>query len=122
MTAPPCPSTEALSRDPNLCPLCGHWCGLKCERPFEWNPRFLAYCALDRADVRPEAVLAIDREVHPGGRMTRFIVWCRAQVSDWQQWTKNYGPLDHAAFDKWLQNRVSEARVQRSLEAATGHR
>lgn len=30
MTAAPCPSVEALARDPNLCAVCGHWCGKSC--------------------------------------------------------------------------------------------
>lgn len=36
MTAPPCPSAEELARDPQLCPVCGHWCGKGCEK--RWAP------------------------------------------------------------------------------------
>lgn len=45
MTAPPCPSVEEQAEDPNLCPICGHWCGKSCERRFAPLPihRIRAY-------------------------------------------------------------------------------
>lgn len=40
MTASPCPSATELARDPNVCPVCGHWCGKECVR--RWAPRTVA--------------------------------------------------------------------------------
>jgi hypothetical protein len=124
MTAPPVPSTEALARDPNLCPVCGHWCGLKCERPMEWNSRYLAYCAIAHGDSVPEVVLARDAAAHPGGRMTAFVVWLRGMVNEWTGESRRFGePLDHAAFDWWLASRVFDVRMERGfVETGRGMR
>jgi len=118
VTAPPVPSEEKLAKDAHLCAICGHWCGQKCERPREWNQRFIAYCALTHGDDAPEIVLERIKASHPGGRMTSFIIWLRAMVSDWVGQTKRWNePLDHKAFDEWLAKQVFAARVERQRAA-----
>jgi hypothetical protein len=116
MTAPPVPSEWALKRDDNLCAICGHWCGRKCEHPLEWNPRFLAYCALAHGDATPEVVLERIKTTHPGGRLTAFVVWLRATIGEWQTETLHWNdPLDHDAFDAWLRHKVLDARIARNF-------
>jgi hypothetical protein len=108
------PTEDDFAKDPNLCRVCHQWCGLKCERARSWNPRFLAYCAIAHGDADPEIVLIRDGAVAPGGRMAPFIVWSSQQASAWRQETRRYaGPLDHEAFDAWLQRRATDARIAR---------
>lgn len=114
MTAPPCPSAEALARDPNLCAVCGHWCGLKCDRAFEWNPRFVAYCVIVHRAWDFDGVLRRLREEKPDNhRMTAFVVWLRAQVNEWRRLSDRPDrfdePLDHVAFDMWLRKKMESA-------------
>jgi hypothetical protein len=106
MNAPPCPSVAEMKRDPNVCAICGHWCGKKCERPLEWNPRFVAYCVLEHGTRDFDGVLLQLRERAPGGQMSPFISWVRAQVHEWQRTRAFGGPLDHAAFDEWLRRKM----------------
>lgn len=111
MTAVPCPNPSELVRDPNLCAICGHWCGKKCERPLEWNPRFVAYCVIVHGTRDFDAVLRQLKERAPAGHMSPFIVWVREQIGEWRQLTREFNaPLDHVAFDHWLGRKVEASQ------------
>ena len=109
-----------LARDPNLCAVCGQWCGKRCERAFTWNPRFFAYAQIVHGTDCDNA-LAIDRERFPGGRMTGFITWCCEMVNEWRGETKRYGgQLDHEAFDAWLKVKTLDAQIGRATNRGNG--
>jgi len=111
------PTEADFAKDPNLCRVCHQWCGLRCERPREWNPRFLAYCAIAHDDADPEKVLARDAASSPGGRMAPFVVWSSQQVSAYRQETRRYTePLDHVDFGAWLANRAIAAMTARGAK------
>lgn len=58
--------------------------------------RYVAYCRAHWA-ATPEAMLARDEAVWPGGCMTGYILWITRK---WRKWT---GPAwDHDGFDAWL--------------------
>jgi hypothetical protein len=81
-----------------------------------WNPRFVAY-AKAHENRTPEAMLELDSERYPGGKMCGFTLWIRDK---WRQWRKLFGPPpvkvsklqgywdwyptgdDHKHFDEWL--------------------
>lgn len=74
MTAPPCPGEADLAADPNLCAICGRWCGKSCEA--RWHPLPVAKI---RAYVR---------------------AWQALRYAESGQ--KYNSPLDVEAFGAWL--------------------
>ena len=70
-----------------------------------WNCRFLAYCNGEE----PEAVLARDANLYPGGKMAGFLLWSNGRLAEYRRINPAaflHGVLsDHAAYDAWLNAR-----------------
>lgn len=70
------------------------------------NPRYLAYCRAQGC-AAPEAMLALDEERYPGGRMAGFMLWIGERWRAWKQAVglgrdAILGEAEHAAFDRWI--------------------
>ena len=73
-----------------------------------WNPRYVRYAAAH--GMNPEAMLASDREAHPGGSMAGFMLWTDDRWDEYHaglgccpsRWQHVMSEQDHSDFDRML--------------------
>jgi hypothetical protein len=76
------------------------------EAAQKMNPRFIAYAKSE--GLAPAAVLSLDAERFPGGKMTGFMLWIQGRWAAWRRLNglaryEQLSEADHAAFDAWLE-------------------
>jgi len=77
------------------------------KQPAQWQPRFTLYSQVHGKT--PEAMLAHDKQLWPGGCMCGFMLWIGAA---WSHWHQSRGlcrsehiktQADHDSFNKMLE-------------------